>query len=53
MNRTADGKIQPNRTKFPHGMKALRDYIHSLNLSYGIYTGRGNKTCGNQARHDD
>lgn len=30
---------------FPSGMKALADYIHARNLSFGIYTDVGNLTC--------
>ena len=32
-------------TKFPSGMKALGDYIHSRGLKFGIYTSAGVKTC--------
>lgn len=31
--------------KFPHGIKALADYIHSLGLKFGIYNCAGTKTC--------
>jgi alpha-galactosidase len=44
--RFKNGTIYPNSTKFPSGMKALGDYIHSLGLKFGIYTDRGKKTCG-------
>ncbi|HJT24794.1 MAG TPA: glycoside hydrolase family 27 protein [bacterium] len=40
------GTIQPDRDKFPSGMKALGDYIHSKGLKFGIYTCAGNMTCG-------
>ena len=42
--RDARGNIQSN-SKFPD-MKALADYIHSLGLKFGIYTGPGHLTCG-------
>ena len=31
--------------RFPHGIKALADYIHSLGLKFGIYSDAGSKTC--------
>ncbi len=31
--------------KFPHGIKALADYIHSRGLKFGIYNCAGTKTC--------
>src|SRR5437868_384596 len=30
---------------FPHGIKPLADYIHSLGLKFGIYSDAGSKTC--------
>ena len=35
-NRTADGKLQVNRTRFPSGMPALSAYIHSRGLKFGM-----------------
>ena len=43
--RTADGTIVPDSTRFPHGMKALADYVHSKGLKFGIYTDAGRRTC--------
>lgn len=40
------GKIDPDPTRFPHGMKALGDYIHKLGLEFGIYGDMGTHTCG-------
>jgi alpha-galactosidase len=31
--------------RFPHGIKALADYVHSLGLKFGIYSDAGSKTC--------
>lgn len=45
-NRTADGKLAPNSTRFPSGMKALADYLHAKNLSLGTYNDMGTGTCG-------
>ncbi len=40
------GFIQPHAERFPSGMKALADYIHSRGLKFGIYSDAGWKTCG-------
>lgn len=36
--RGADGSLVPDRTKFPHGMKAVADYVHKKGLKFGIYS---------------
>lgn len=43
--RDEDGHIIVNAEKFPSGMKALGDYIHSLGLKFGIYSAPGRYTC--------
>jgi len=40
------GFIHPDPERFPSGMKALGDYIHSLGLKFGIYSDAGWNTCG-------
>ncbi|HSR19183.1 MAG TPA: glycoside hydrolase family 27 protein, partial [Ignavibacteriaceae bacterium] len=40
------GFIHPDSSRFPSGMKALADYIHSKGLKFGIYSDAGWKTCG-------
>jgi alpha-galactosidase len=40
------GNIHPDAERFPSGMKALSDYIHSLGLKFGIYSDAGWQTCG-------
>ncbi|HBO75909.1 MAG TPA: alpha-galactosidase [Marinilabiliales bacterium] len=40
------GFIQPDPKRFPNGMKALADYVHSKGLKLGIYSDAGWKTCG-------
>jgi alpha-galactosidase len=35
--RDAQGNLRAHPTKFPGGMKALGDYIHSRGLKFGIY----------------
>lgn len=44
--RDANGFISADRDKFPSGMKALADYIHSKGLKFGIYSDAGRMTCG-------
>lgn len=44
--RNKDGKLYGDPKRFPSGMKALGDYIHSKGLKFGIYNCAGNKTCG-------
>ncbi len=39
-------RLIPDPIKFPGGMKALGDYIHSKGLKFGLYTGPGISTCG-------
>ncbi|MEV7081612.1 ricin-type beta-trefoil lectin domain protein [Streptomyces sp. NPDC093516] len=43
--RDAAGNLRSNPTKFPSGMKALGDYIHSKGLKFGIYQAPNEKTC--------
>lgn len=47
--RDADGKIHPDPDKFPSGMKALGEYIHSKGLKFGIYTDAAEWTCAGVA----
>jgi hypothetical protein len=44
--RDSTGRLFPDARKFPSGMKALADYIHSKKLKAGIYTDAGENTCG-------
>ena len=43
--RDAHGDIQPDPKRFPSGIKALADYVHSKGLKFGIYSDAGVKTC--------
>ena len=45
VSRDKAGNIVPDATKFPSGMKALADYIHSKGLKFGIYSDAGTMTC--------
>jgi alpha-galactosidase len=42
------GFIVADTEKFPSGIKALADYVHSKGLKFGIYSCAGRKTCGNR-----
>ncbi|MGI5452500.1 NPCBM/NEW2 domain-containing protein [Streptomyces sp. CA-249302] len=44
-SRDADGKLVPDPVRFPNGIKAVADYVHSKGLKLGIYTSAGTKTC--------
>jgi len=44
--RDEQGFIRPDAKRFPSGLKALGDYIHSKGLKFGIYSDVGAKTCG-------
>jgi alpha-galactosidase len=44
-SRDSSGDLVPNPTKFPDGMKAVADYVHSLGLKFGIYEDAGTSTC--------
>jgi alpha-galactosidase len=44
--RDADGFITADPQRFPSGIKALADYVHSKGLKFGIYSDAGRLTCG-------
>ena len=44
-SRDAAGNIVADPQKFPSGIKAVADYVHSKGLKFGIYTDAGTKTC--------
>jgi alpha-galactosidase len=48
-DRDENGKIQINTEKFPHGIKAVADYVHSKGFKLGIYSDAANRTCGGVA----
>lgn len=45
MERDSQGNLVPDPAKFPHGIKAVADYIHSKGLKFGLYNCAGTKTC--------
>lgn len=44
--RDADGNLAADPVKFPHGMKAVADYVHGKGLKFGMYSCAGVLTCG-------
>jgi alpha-galactosidase len=45
VSRDSTGRIEPDPERFPEGMKALADYVHSKGLKFGLYTDAGDRTC--------
>ena len=43
--RSQRGDLMPDPRKFPHGIKPVADYVHSLGLKFGIYTSAGLFNC--------
>lgn len=43
--RDEHGLLVPDPKKFPHGMKAVADYIHKKGLKFGMYSCSGIMTC--------
>lgn len=44
--RDSNGMLVPDSSRFPSGMKALGDYMHSKGVRFGTYSDEGTKTCG-------
>ncbi len=45
VSRDEAGNIVPDAERFPSGIKAVADYIHSKGLLFGIYSDAGTETC--------
>lgn len=45
-DRDANGNLQADPHRFPHGMKPIADEVHALGLKFGIYEDSGSETCG-------
>ena len=45
VSRDASGNIVADAQRFPSGIKAVADYVHSKGLKFGIYSDAGIKTC--------
>ena len=53
VDRDASGKIVIDAERFPSGMKALADYVHSKGLKFGLYSDAGTKTCAGRPGSKD
>ena len=45
VGRDENGFILADPQRFPSGIKALADYVHSKGLKFGLYSDAGTKTC--------
>ena len=45
VSRDANANIVADPQRFPSGIKALADYVHSKGLKFGIYSDAGTQTC--------
>ena len=45
VSRDGQGNIIPDAQRFPGGIKAVADYVHSKGLLFGIYSDAGTETC--------
>jgi alpha-galactosidase len=45
MERDSLGNLVPDPEKFPNGLKAIVDYVHSKGLKFGMYNCAGTLTC--------
>jgi len=48
VDRDENGELVPDPDRFPSGIKALSDYVHSKGLKFGIYSCAGDMTCQNR-----
>ncbi len=48
VSRDQEGNIVPDPQRFPNGIKAVADYVHSKGLKFGIYSDAGTGTCQNR-----
>ncbi|VBB84423.1 Putative Glycoside Hydrolase Family 27 [Podospora comata] len=44
-SRDSSGRLVPDPAKWPNGIKAVTDRIHSMGLKFGLYGCAGDKTC--------
>ncbi|MFF7365497.1 ricin-type beta-trefoil lectin domain protein [Streptomyces sp. NPDC008125] len=44
-SRDASGNLVADPVRFPNGIKAVADYVHSKGLKFGLYSSAGTKTC--------
>jgi alpha-galactosidase len=44
-SRDGSGNLVADPARFPHGIKAVADYVHSKGLKFGLYSSAGTMTC--------
>eukprot|EP01039_Chlorochromonas_danica_P008549 gene8549-9422_t len=44
-SRDSSGRVQADAERFPSGLQALGEYLHSKGLKFGIYSSAGFRTC--------
>lgn len=49
--RDENGILRVNANRFPNGMRALVDYLHSIGLKAGTYSDGGNNTCASKGQY--
>jgi alpha-galactosidase len=49
-NRTVEGEITWDTTRFPNGMPALVEWVHQQGFKIAVYTSIGNTTCNTGGR---
>ena len=53
VSRDATGRIVADPERFPSGIKAVADYVHSKGLKFGIYSDAGTMTCAKRPGSKD
>jgi alpha-galactosidase len=53
VRRDAGGTIVADPERFPSGIQALADYVHSKGLKFGIYSDAGTQTCAKRPGSKD
>ncbi len=53
VGRAEDGAIVVDKERFPSGIRALADYVHSKGLKFGLYSDAGTKTCAGRPGSKD
>lgn len=43
--RGEDGYVTPDKGKFPNGMRAISDQLHTKGFKFGMYSSAGEMTC--------
>jgi alpha-galactosidase len=53
VSRDATGRIVADPERFPSGIKAVADYVHSKGLKFGLYSDAGTLTCAKRPGSKD